>query len=367
MKPLYGKGIISDRDILIAVTTNILGVMTLSLPRIIAEETISSDGWVGIMLGGGVACIFAWVVAKLAILYPNESFFSIASQLLTKPVGVIITLFFSLQYISITSFQVREISALAHQYLFDQTPLEVISLAFLLVVAYGVCGSRAGIFRLNVLFFPFVLGGLILLILLPLGLIKPENLLPVFQTDLKGYIKSSYSSLNTFFGFGIILFYISLVKNPKNTPKMTVLGISINVFLYTLLYIVCIGTFGNSTTANLFFPTFDLSRTVVIPGGFFERFDSFLFLLLTMVLFTHCLMAFDIVVMTIMMVFNKTKKIKLVITLTPIIFFMSMIPKDYIELIKISKYIGFIKLISLLLVVILLGVAYKFKGGRQSE
>ncbi|MBM7608438.1 spore germination protein [Lysinibacillus composti] len=367
MKPMNGAGIISDRDILIAVTINILGVYTLSLPRILAEETTAADGWVGILLGGGVACILAWVVAKLTLLYPNKSFFSIASDLVTKPIAVILTFLFTLQYIAITSFQVREVSALAHQYLFDQTPLEVISLSFLLVVVYGVCGSRAGIFRLNALFLPFVLVGLLVVVVVPLVFIKTENLLPVFQTDFKGYVQSTYSSLNTFAGFGIILFYIALVKNPKNTPKMAVKGVIFNTILYTILYIVCIGTFGNSTTANIFFPTFDLSRTVEIPGGFFERFDAFLFLAWTIILFVHSLMAFDIAVMTLMMVFKKVKKIMLVITLTPLIFFISMIPKDYVELTHIARYISLIKLTSLLLVVVLLWSAYKIKGGKQSE
>lgn len=367
MKPMNGAGFISDRDILIAVTINILGVYTLSLPRLLAEDTTAADGWIGILLGGSIASILAWAVAKLALLFPNKSFFFIASQLVTKPVAVIITLLFTLQYIVITSFQVREISALAHQYLFDQTPLEIISLSFLLVVVYGVCGSRASIFRLNILFFPFVMGGLLILILLPFALMKPENLLPVFQTDFKGYFKSTYSGLSTFMGFGIILFYIALVKNPKNTPKMTILGIMINTFLYILLYIVCIGTFGNSTTSNLFFPTFDLSRTVEIPGGFFERFDAFLFLTWTIILFVHSLMAFDIVVMTITMVFNKVKKTKLAITLTPLIFFISMIPKDYIELTAVARYVSLLKLTSLVLVVVLFWSAYKVKGGGQSE
>ena len=86
--------------------------------------------------------------------------------------------------------------------------------------------------------------GVLLLIFVPIGAIKLENLLPVFQTDMKGYMEGSVSSLNAFLGFSIVLFYISLVKKPEKTAKMTVLGITFPIIFYTITFIVCIGVFG---------------------------------------------------------------------------------------------------------------------------
>ena len=222
MKPMQIQGFISDRDIMIAVASNIIGVLTLSFPRIIAEDTSAADGWLPILLGGGIACFLAWLLTKIAISFPNQSFLTYASKLLSKPIAVIFIVLFLLQLIAMTAFQVREVTVLAHQYLFDQTPMEVISLSFLLVVVYAVSGSRAGIFRLNILFFPFTIGGLLLVILLPLGLVKMENLLPTFQTDFPGYVRATYSSISTFLGFSIVLFYSEIIKEPNKTPKMVV-------------------------------------------------------------------------------------------------------------------------------------------------
>lgn len=361
------QGIISDRDILIAVITNIIGVLTLSLPKLIAKETVSSDGWLAIIIGGIISSIFALFVTKIAANFPNQSFYSYASYLLSKPIAKILTLIFTLQYFCITSFHVRKISALSHQYLFVNTPIEVISLSFLLAVVYAVSGSRAAIFRLNILFFPILIGGWLILILLPLGIVKFEDLLPVFQTDLKGYVKATYQTIASFGGFGIVLFYIALVKNPKNTPKMSAIGVLVPMFLNVILYIICIATFGNLTTRNLFFPPFDLSRSVEIPGVFFERFDSILFALWTIILFTTTLMAFDITIMTLMMVFNKIKKMTVIFVLSPIIFLASMLPKSYLELIKLNNYLSQFIVIYLLIVTLLLGVANKVKGGNQCE
>lgn len=366
MKPTQIHGFISDRDIMIAVTSNIIGVPTLMYPRLIAQDTSAADGWLAIVLGGSMACILAWILAKITSSFPNQNFLSFASYLLSKPVSVVIAVLFLLQFIVLTSYNVREITVIAHQYLFDRTPIEVISLSFLLVVIYAVSGSRAGIFRLNIIFFPITIWGLLILILLPLGLTKLENLLPIFQTDFQGYLRASYSSFNAFLGFGIVLFYISIVKEPKKTPKMTVLGVLIAVLLYLLLFIICIGTFGNATTANLFFPSFELSKTVELPGGFFERFDSILFVIWTIAIFTTALMSFDIVIMIIMMLFKKAKKLNIIFVLSPIIFILSMLPKDYIELIEVGKYLGMYMFSLVFFVTVLLGIAYKMKGGNQS-
>ena len=172
------KGFINDKDIMFAVATNIISVSILFLPRYIAENTVSADGWFTILFGGILAIIFAWLLAKIASSFPNQSFLSFASYLVSKPVAIILSILFIAQYIAISAFQIREIATLSHEYLFDRTPLEVVCLAFILVVTYGVSGSRAAIFRLNILFFPFVIVGLLLLIFFPIGAVKLENLLP---------------------------------------------------------------------------------------------------------------------------------------------------------------------------------------------
>lgn len=365
MKPKRIHGFISDRDLMIAVTSNILGILTLSFPRIISQDTNAADGWLSILLGGGVACLIAWLLSKIASSFPNQSFFAFTSYLLSKPVAIIIITLFLIQFIAIASFNVREITVLAHQYLFDKTPMEVISLTFLLVTVYAVSGSRAGIFRLLVLFFPFVIGGILMILILPLGIVKVENLLPAFQTDFSGYLKATYSSISTFFGFAIVLFYTEIVKEPRKAPNMVRKGVLLAVLLNIALYIVCIGAFGDVTTTNLFFPAFELSRAVEIPGEFFDRFDSVLFIIWTIIIFTTSVLIFDLILMILMMLFKKAKKMNTIFVMSPMVFLISMMPLNYIELIKISSILNHTMFILIMAVTILLGIAYKIKGGNQ--
>lgn len=364
MKLYKNDEFIQDKDIMFAVASNTISITILFLPRYITQNTVSSDGWLTILFGGLIAITLGWLLAKIAVSFPNESFLSFATYLVSKPVAIILSFFFILQYIAISSFQIREIATLSHEYLFDRTPLEVVCLAFLLVVIYAVSGSRAAIFRLNIMFFPFIIGGLILLVLAPIGAIKAEYLFPVFETDLKDYLKGTTSSLNALLGFSIVLFYISLIKKPTQAPKMTILGILWPLLFFIIIFIVCVGVFGNVTVDNLYYPVFELSKTVSVPGVFFERFDAILFIIWTIIVFTTSLMAFDIAVLLITLIFPTFKKQTVIFILSPIIFFLTMLPKNFIQINAIAKYMSYIEIVYIVFVTFLLGIMLLIKGVR---
>ncbi|WP_332645671.1 GerAB/ArcD/ProY family transporter [Lysinibacillus sp. 54212] len=353
---------ISEYELMLLVTTNTLGVLILSLPRLIANKTISSDGWIGIVIGGGLACLFSWMIAKLVCKFPRQSFFSFSAQLLSKPVAIILTFLFIIQYILTSSYHARVLSELSRQYLFDRTPIEVLCLAFLLVVVYAVSESRVGIFRVNVLFLPIIIGITVMVLIFSLGSAEAQNIFPVFQTDIQGYFHATSISFQAFIGLGIVLFYISLVEKPKNAPKITALGVFWAMLLYLVTYIVCIGVFGNITTSNIMYPTLEVAKSIQFPGGLFERFDSVLFSVWVMTVFITCLIAFDIAVMLFQLIFSKMKKINIVLLLSPIIYFLSMIPEDYIELMEITSFFNYFIPTYLFIVFVLLAVAYKKKG-----
>ena len=85
---------INEKDIMIAVATNIISITILFLPRYIAENTVSADGWLTILIGGLIAIVFAWLLAKIASSFPNQSFLTFASYLVSKPVAIILSILF---------------------------------------------------------------------------------------------------------------------------------------------------------------------------------------------------------------------------------------------------------------------------------
>lgn len=110
------------------------------------------------------------------------------------------------------------------------------------------------------MFFPFIVFISLLLVLFTTGLFEPGNMLPVLTTGYSGQWDAFKQSAFSFMGFGFLLFYTSLVKSPANVPKKAAAGMVTAVLLYIMIYIMCIGVFGNLAAGNLQYPTVELAK-----------------------------------------------------------------------------------------------------------
>ncbi|MBD1381324.1 GerAB/ArcD/ProY family transporter [Metabacillus arenae] len=342
MRPFeYGDEEIGEIEILYIVASYVIAYGILTLPRQLAEATNFFDGWIPLMIAGGTSIIFTGITAKLACRFPNQSFFSYASSICSKPGSVVITLFLALHFIFLSGFETRAVAIVAKQYLFDRTPAEVIALAFLLVVVYAVSGTRVGIIRLNLLFLPIILFIAFLLMVLNIPFFEVKNLTPLFTTSLEGHFKGAKESFFSISGFAGLLFYISFVNRPKKAPKFAIFGICIALGLYLLFYTMSIGVFSAGTTATLVYPTIELAKEAEIPGGFLGRFESLFFTVWVMAIFNTTSLAFDVSLMALSSLFQKVKKITFIFVLTPIIFMIAMFPQNLVEMELLSKYLNY--------------------------
>ncbi|RYG73119.1 hypothetical protein EU245_07825 [Lentibacillus lipolyticus] len=180
----YADDQISDKELMVAVPSVVVGIGVLTLPRALAEPTNGVDGLIALVIGGAFVIVLTWLVAKFAVQFPQESFFSYASSIASKPVAALFTFLFAIYGLLTTAYETRVIADVAEQYLFSQTPSGVIALTFLLVVIYALSGSRAGLFRLNMMFFPIIVFMSILLIVFNIRLFILDNLLPILTSDL---------------------------------------------------------------------------------------------------------------------------------------------------------------------------------------
>ncbi len=226
----YGDEKIRDVEILIAAPSMAVGVGILLLPKQIAVSTMAADGWISIVLAGMTVMLVTWMITKTASRFPRQHFLTYAASLVSKPVAIVFTFVFSVISLLVTAYVVRRITDIAEQYLFDRTPMEAVALTFLLVVVYAVAGSRAGLFRLNMMFFPFICVITLVVLAFNIRFMDAGNLLPVFQTDVTGYLKGIRDSWTAFAGIGMFFFYIMLVERPQKTPAFAAIGMGIAIF-----------------------------------------------------------------------------------------------------------------------------------------
>lgn len=357
----YGDDKISNGEILIAIPSYVISVVILTLPRELANIMTSSDGWIALLAGGIISVIVMWLLAKMMLGFPNQSLLTYIS-ILPRPISVVILSLFAVIWIGVTAFEVRSITHVTKQYLFDRTPVEVIALLFFLVVVYAVSESRAGLFRLNMLFLPIVLFIAFAIFVFNLGHFEGNQLLPMFETDIQGYLKGLETTIYGYVGFVIVLFYMGLVDKPRNAPKMVAMGMCIPVVLYIMVFILSVGVFGHAVTSELRYPTMELAMNVEIPGGFFNRFELLFFLIWTMAIFNTTSMALDIAVLSLTSIFKHTKKTKIILILSPIVFSISMFPRNILEVGSYASILFKISFFYSLLIPAILFLVAKLRG-----
>ncbi|KMZ39675.1 MULTISPECIES: endospore germination permease [Bacillales] len=358
---------ISKNHMGINIASVTIGVGILTFPRSLAKATGAFDGWISVVISGLCACLVGWLLAKLAARFPRQSFFEYSSMIASKPIAYILTFLVCIYTMLFVSFEIRAIGNIAKQYLFYNTPVEMITLSFLLIVQYSVIGSRIAMLRLNLLFLPVVLVVMFVVLLFTTQLFDIQNVRPFFSSDWRSLLEGSRVVGLSYSGFEIILFYTMLMKKPQEGAKAVTLGLSIPILLYMTIYMFAIGVFSAEVATNLTYPTIELAKEVEIPGGFFERVESVFFTIWIMTIFNTCAMWLDITVLNLSSMFNKVRKTFWVLILSPMIYLVAMLPQNLVDFFTFADSITYFGMILVYLCPILLLLIAVIRGVKGHE
>ncbi|MGG4455463.1 GerAB/ArcD/ProY family transporter [Brevibacillus porteri] len=358
---------ISKNHMGINIASVTIGVGILTFPRSLAKATGAFDGWISVVISGLCACLIGWLLAKLAARFPRKTFFEYSSIIASKPIAYILTFLVCIYTMLFVSFEVRAIGNIAKQYLFYNTPVEMITLSFLLIVQYSVVGSRIAMLRLNLLFLPVVLVVMFIVLLFTTQLFEVENIRPYFSSDWRSLLAGSKDVGLSYSGFEIILFYTMLMKNPQEGARAVTLGLSIPILLYMTIYMFVIGVFSADVATNLTYPTIELAKEVEIPGGFFERVESIFFTIWIMTIFNTCAMWLDITVLNLSSMFFNVHKTVWVLILSPVIYFVAMLPQNLVDFFTFADSVTYFGIAVVYLCPILLLVIAVLRGVKSNE
>lgn len=353
---------IGFKEILFSIPSWTIAVGLLSIPRSITSATQSSDAWIPLLISGIITILFCWIVVKLAFKFPKQDFLQYTGEIVSKPVAYLITSLLGVYFLLWTTYEIRALSVMANIYLFDQTPLEVIALIFLLVIIYAVSGTTAALLRLNLLFLPIVIAIALLVLILNYGYFEKENFKPVFSTGSMGILTGIKESLFAFVGFEFLLFYIPLLNRSKGAVRLAVVGMGIPVILYIFFTLMAIGVFGVEATQQIMYPSIELAKEVEVPGGFLERFDSLFFTIWVMAIFNTTAIGYSVSLLAFQSIIPRVKKMTWIFVLSPIIYLMVMSPKDFLQVNQLSVYLSYAGIVFSAVIPTMLLLIAKLRG-----
>ncbi|MEW9670459.1 GerAB/ArcD/ProY family transporter [Ammoniphilus sp. 3BR4] len=323
------------------VTNVIIATGIITLPRAVAEEVGTPDGWISVMLGGLIALFFGWVVGKVSQSFPCQSFFQYSQVVAGNFLGKLHGMFFVGFLLLSAGHQARIMGEVIRMYLLDNTPIEVIIISFMSVGVYLTIGGINPIARICELFFLVIAILLLLLVIFSFRNFELDNLRPVLGDGIQPVWKGIKVTALSYGGYEVMLVLAFFMKEPQKAVKSIMAGIGIVIPLYTLVVILAIGTLTLDEVKTLTWPMMSVAKAIELPGGFFERFEAFFVVLWVMAMYTSFVPFHYAACLGLGQLFKKDHN-AFAFGLLPLIYIIALYPENLNSIFKLGEYIGYV-------------------------
>lgn len=174
------------------------------------------DAWFTLVIAMIIQLALASLYMSLAYRFPNETIIEYSRKIVGPYLGTIVSCIYLLYYLMLGGYIIRVVSDFIGSVILIQTPLDALSLTFLIPALYGVFLGLGVIGKAAQILLPVALGVFILTALLLIPKAQFSNLLPVFPNGIMPSIKGTYPVL----GFplmesAIALMLFKFVKDKK--------------------------------------------------------------------------------------------------------------------------------------------------------
>ena len=357
---------ISLRQLQALLFLEIFGFGVTALPRTAAEHA-SQDGWISVLLAVVFIVPVVVIICCIPKLAGDTSFHDFACKMLTKPIGVLVSLVFCARLVLMASFNLRIFAEITRQTMLDTTPFWLIFATMLLLAAYGAAKGIETRARMAEI--------LILVVLLPLifvfGIsgrdIDLTNLAPILAASPQNIFAGSFSAFFAFSGIEVLLLFGPYLSRPKNlTKSASRVVITIGAFM-ALVTAVTIARFGPANIIHQMWPVLKMMDTISLPGSIIDRQGALImtfwiisaFATINAALFFSSLLLKDVV--------KRGRHSYYILGLIPVIAFLAHMPQN---LTRVYAYHGLVNstfgLATMLAIPLLLLAATKIRR-RKSE
>ncbi len=277
---------ISPRQLLLLIVSIKLSALTTYAPIITCTEKGVRDSWLAAILAGLTALGITFMACALGAKFPRQTVFQYCETICGKLIGKIIGMALICFFVYYTALCLRAFTEFVIVMAMPDTPLFVLCLVTMCVVAYMAHNGLEATARFNETV------GLLLLFAFPSLMIMAapnmdlNNLLPILENGAKPMIIHSLAPIGVF-GEAALVVLLALpgLNHPEKAKKAVMYGFLINTLMVSSVAAGIVAVFGPSEAAQLFFPTISQIRTISI-ANFFERLDvimSVLFILTMLV------------------------------------------------------------------------------------
>lgn len=236
-----------------------------------------NDAWIAIALASFIGIGIIWFYHLLINMLPEKNLFQLLEYCLGRKAAIVLALFYSVYFFYISSRVVRDFGELIASAIMPNTPIEVTSVTFSLLMGYVVYLGIECLARTSEIFTPYLFTFFLLLtiFLFSSGNASVEQIQPILGNGLWPVLHTALTDIS-FFPYGeMIVFTVFLanVTNKKYRLRISFIGVAVATVLLVSLSLLMVMTLGTDSMLRSNFPLLSAARNVSI-GNFIERIDA---------------------------------------------------------------------------------------------
>lgn len=234
---------------------------------------------------------------------------------------------------------------------------------FIWIGVYLVLGGINPIARLFEIIFPITVIIVILTMFLGVKLVEMDNLRPILGSGIMPVIIGVKTTAFALTGFEVILIVTAFMNRPRKAVTAVMTGILTPYIFYIITVVLVVGAISVDGVITRTFPTIDFVRSFELPGVFIERFESFLLVIWIMQVFATFTICHYCAALGLAQLTGKNIR-PYIYGLLPLLYIVSMLPKNINDLFTLSDFISYISLFLIGLTPLML-ILSKLRGNKR--
>lgn len=307
----------------------IINHIILNLPKGILSTT-SSAAPINVIFISIIAILITFFITKLFEKFPNLDILDIADFLGGKFLKFTLGILFLIYFIGIASILLRSFCEGIKIIYIQRTPISyLIGIFIIAIVILNKIGFKPMV-RSNLLIIPIIFFSIIFIFVANIKNFTIQNIFPILGY---GFVPTFLSGISNMFAFGGIayLYFIPPMVEPKNFKKISIISISISSIFLLLSITSLLFLFSFISTTEDVMSLYLASRHIEF-SRFFQRLDA-IFLLIWILSITSYLGIITSFSMHILKkITNLSDSKPLVYSFACIIFSVSLLPKDLVQI-----------------------------------
>lgn len=336
-------------------------------------KILGRGAFIPTLIYGFVYIIFIMMIHKTVAINNFKDFGEILENLFGKFLSKVLLFIVSISIVFLISIQLRIFIESIKIYIFPNINSEFMINITLLVCYYVTKEGDKVITGLNEILFVFLMISCIAISFVAYKNVDLSNLLPFEIRSMDSYVQG-FLTMGGYFVGSIILFYLIPMYKPHRKRKIHIIYKSLifsSIFL-SIVFLFCVSILNIDQTIKSIWPIILSFTTVDIPGGFVERVEGIIMTIAIVFFIVNFINLYFYSSYINSKSIGVTKHKISSLTLLPVIYIITLIPKGLNDIGFIMNKVVFpiCIFISFFIPILLFSLSYlkfRFKGGNTHE